>query len=254
VSFFGEVVEWFGDNWSGSGGILERSIEHLQISFLSVAIALVIALPPAIVLGHLRRGGDAAINVANIGRALPSFAILVLAYQLTGRLGVVPTVIALVALAIPPVFTNTYIGLREVDAELREAATGMGMSGTQALRRIELPIAVPLIMAGIRTSTVQVIATATLATLIGWGGLGFYPIVGLRTQNNVMVFGGALVVIALAMLVDGALALLQRLLVSRGLATKKAPRWAVETDIAAEVVEPDVDVDVEVDAKERAAA
>jgi len=173
VSFFGDVWQWFLDNWSSGigGGIWERALEHLQVSALSVLIALVIALPPAVLLGHLGRGGALAINVVNVGRALPSFAILVIAYQVTGEIGVVPTVIALVALAVPPIFTNTYIGVREVDADIRESARGMGMEGTQVLRRIELPMAMPLIMAGIRTSTVQVIATATLASLIGWGGL-----------------------------------------------------------------------------------
>ena len=233
MGFLGDVWQWFLDNWSGSGGILDRAIEHLQISGLSVALALVIALPPAIALGHLGRGGTAAINLVNIGRALPSFAILVIALRITGEIGVVPTVIALVALAIPPIFTNTYIGLREIDPEIRESARGMGMHGTQVLKRIELPLAVPLIMAGIRTSTVQVIATATLASVIGWGGLGFYIVVGLRLSDNVQAFGGAVVVVALALLVDLALAGVQRLVVPRGLRTAE-PRWAVEAAIEAD--------------------
>jgi osmoprotectant transport system permease protein len=240
VSFLGDVWQWILDNWWGSGGILDRAFEHLQISGVSVAIALVIAVPPAVLLGHLGRGGAAAINVVNIGRALPSFAIHVIAYRVTGELGVVPTVIALVALAIPPVFTNAYSGLRDVDAEIRESARGMGMQGRQVLAHIELPMAMPLIMAGIRTSTVQVIATATLANLIGWaGGLGFYIIVGLRLGNEVQAFGGALMVVLLALLVDFALAGVQRLLVPHGLRMAE-PRWAVETAIAAE--EPETEV------------
>jgi osmoprotectant transport system permease protein len=241
VSFFGDVWQWFLDNWSSGigGGIWERALEHLQVSALSVLIALVIALPPAVLLGHLGRGGTLAINFVNVGRALPSFAILVIAYQVTGEIGVVPTVIALVALAVPPIFTNTYIGVREVDADIRESARGMGMEGTQVLRRIELPMAMPLIMAGIRTSTVQVIATATLASLIGWGGLGYYIIVGLRLSNNVQAFGGAVVVVALALLVDLALAGVQRLVVPRGLRTGE-PRWAVETAVEAE--EPQAEI------------
>jgi osmoprotectant transport system permease protein len=233
MGFLGDVIEWIGDNWSSGfgGGIWERAIEHLQISLGSVLLALVIALPPAIVLGHLRRGGNVAINVANLGRALPSFAILVLALRFTDRIGVVPTVIALVALAIPPIFTNTYVGLREVDPEIRESAAGMGMQGRQVLTRIELPIAAPLIMAGIRTSTVQVIATATLATLIGWGGgFGFYIVVGLRVNDNVQAFGGALCVVVLALLVDLALATAYRFLGPKGLRTRE-PRWAVETAV-----------------------
>jgi osmoprotectant transport system permease protein len=239
VGFLGDVWQWFLDNWSGSGGILDRALEHLQISGLSVAVALVIALPPAIVLGHLGRGGTAAINLVNVGRALPSFAILVIALRVTGEIGVVPTVIALVALAIPPIFTNTYIGLREIDPDIRESARGMGMHGVQMLRRIELPLAVPLVMAGIRTSTVQVIATATLASVIGWGGLGFYIVAGLRLNDNVQAFGGAVVVVALALLVDLALAGVQRLIVPRGLRTVE-PRWAIETAVVTE--EPEVEV------------
>jgi osmoprotectant transport system permease protein len=241
MGFLGDVFSWLGDNWSSGvgGGIDHRAFEHLQISGLSVLIALAIALPPAVTLGHLRRGGALAINVANIGRALPSFAILVLALQITGRIGLLPTVVALVALAIPPIFTNTYVGLREVDPDIRESASGMGMRGTQVLARIELPLAFPLIMAGIRTSTVQVIATATLATLVGWGGLGYYIIVGLRLNDNVQVFGGALVVVVLALLVDLGLAGVQRLLVPRGLRTAE-PRWAVDAAIKTE--EPEAEI------------
>ncbi|HEX6311168.1 MAG TPA: ABC transporter permease [Acidimicrobiia bacterium] len=239
MSFIADVWQWVLDNFWGNGGILDRSIEHLQISGASVVIALLIALPPAVLLGHLGRGGTLAINLVNIGRAMPSFAILVIALRVTGEIGVVPTVIALVALAIPPIFTNTYIGLRDVDPEIREAAVGMGMHGTQVLRRIELPMAMPLVMAGVRTSTVQVIATATLATLIGWGGLGYYIIVGLRLNNNVQAFGGALAVVVLALLADLALAGVQRLIAPRGLQLVEPP-WAVET--AAEAEEPETEV------------
>src|SRR5687768_172239 len=219
MAFLGDVFAWIGDNWSGGagGGIDQRVVEHLQISALSVLIALVVALPPAIALGHLRRGGALAINIANIGRALPSFAILVLALQITNRIGFLPTVIALVALAIPPIFTNTYVGLREVDAEIRESAAGMGMRGTQVLTRIELPMALPLIMAGIRTSAVQVVATATLATLVGWGGLGRYIIDGLATRDFQEVFAGAVLVALLSLLVEIGLSVFQRVVVPTGL-------------------------------------
>jgi osmoprotectant transport system permease protein len=240
MSFLGDVWQWILDNWWGSGGILDRSFEHLQISVVSVVIALVLALPPAVLLGHLGRGGAVAINVVNIGRALPSFAILVIAFRVTGEIGVVPTVIALVALAIPPIFTNAFSGLSDVDPEIRESARGMGMQGRQVLAHIELPIAMPLIMAGIRTSTVQVIATATLANLIGWaGGLGFYIIVGLRLSDEVQAFGGAVMVVLLALLADFALAGVQRLLVPRGLRMAE-PRWAVDTAIETE--EPQTEV------------
>jgi osmoprotectant transport system permease protein len=236
MGFLGDVVQFIADNWSGNDGILDRSIGHLQLSFWSVAIALVIAFPPAVYLGHIRKGGGAAINVANIGRALPSYAILVLAYQFTDKIGAVPAVIALVALAIPPIFINTYIGLSQVDSEAREAARGMGMSGWQLLRRVELPMALPLIMAGIRTAAVQVVATATLAILIGWTGTpGYYIIVGLRLQDNVELFAGALVVVVLALGVEVLFAGVQRLVVSKGLRGTKQRRWTIEEEIESEV-------------------
>jgi len=236
VSFLGDVLQYIADNWSGNNGILDRSIGHLELSFWSLAIALLITLPPAVTLGHVRRGGNVAINVANIGRALPSFAILVLAYQLTDRIGAVPAIIALVALAVPPIFTNTYVGLSQVDPELREAARGMGMSGRQLLRRVELPIAMPLIMAGIRTAAVQVVATATLAILIGWAETpGYYIVVGLSLGNNVQVFAGALVVVVLALGVELLLAGTQRLVVSKGLRRSRGPRWTIEEDLESEV-------------------
>jgi osmoprotectant transport system permease protein len=240
MGFLADVFQFIVDNWRGDNGILDRSIGHLQLSFYSVVIALVITLPPAIALGHFRRGGSAAINVANIGRALPSFAILVIAYQVTEELGAVPTVIALVALAIPPIFTNTYVGLTQVDNEVREAARGMGMSGSQLLRRVELPMAMPLIMAGIRTAAVQVVATATLAILIGWSGTpGYYIVVGLALGNNVEVFAGALVVVVLALGVEGLLALAQRLVVSSGLRGPRRARWVLEDEIESEVPAPE---------------
>src|SRR5207237_10657892 len=133
----------------------------------------IIALPIGIALGHLRRGGIVAINVANVGRAVPSFALLVIAFELVG-LGWPPAFIALVALGIPPMVTNSYIGMGEVDADIREAARGMGMRERAVLFCVELPIALPFVMAGIRTSAVNVVATATLAALVGWGGVGSF--------------------------------------------------------------------------------
>jgi osmoprotectant transport system permease protein len=239
VGFLGDVFQFIADNWSGEDGILDRSIGHLQLSFWSVILALLIALPPAVYLGHLRKGGTAAINIANIGRAVPSYAILVLAFQFTNQIGAVPAVIALVALAIPPLFINTYIGLSQVDAEAREAARGMGMSGWQLLRRVEIPMALPLIMAGIRTAAVQVVATATLAILIGWTGTpGYYIIVGLRLNDNVEVFAGALVVVVLALGVEILLSGVQRLVVSKGLRGTKRSRWTIEEEIQSEVPAP----------------
>lgn len=203
VSFFFDVGRWFANpaHWQGVNGIPNRLGEHLLMSAGAILAAAVIALPIGILLGHYGRGGGLAINVSNIGRAVPSFAILVIAVQVVG-IGARPAFIALVALGAPPILTNTYVGLREVNKDLREAARGLGMTGGQVLRRVELPLAMPLIMSGIRTSAVQVVATATLAAAVAWGGLGRYIIDGFSTQDKVQVFAGAVLVGLVATLVE----------------------------------------------------
>jgi len=224
MSFLSSVVAWFADpaNWTGSGGIPTRLLEHLQISGESVAIAGVIALPIGIGLGHYGRFGALALNVSNVGRALPSFGILVIAFQVFG-LGNLPVILALTALAIPPMVTNSYVGMREVDPDIKEAARGMGYRELAQLFRVELPLAVPLVMAGIRTSAVQVVATATLAAIIAGGGLGRYIIDGYGQQVYTEVFAGALLVALLALATEFSLAGLERILVSRGIRLLRAP-------------------------------
>ena len=223
MNFIGQVVQWFLDpaHWQGDAGILHRTYEHVLMSGLSVLTAALIALPVGIAIGHFGRGGILAINVSNIGRAVPSFAVLVIAVQLFG-IGALPAFIALVALAIPPMVTNSYIGMREVDADVREAARGMGMRERAVLLRVELPIALPLIMAGIRTSAVNVVATATLAALVAWGGLGRFIVVGLGLQDYPMLFAGALLVALLSLIVEFSLAGVQRLSTPAGLRASKS--------------------------------
>ncbi len=223
MNFIGQVVQWFLDpaHWQGDAGILHRTYEHVLMSGLSVLTAAVIALPVGIAIGHFGRGGILAINVSNVGRAVPSFAVLVIAVQLFG-IGAVPAFIALVALAIPPMVTNSYIGMREVDADVREAARGMGMREGAVLLRVELPIALPLIMAGIRTSAVNVVATATLAALVAWGGLGRFIVDGLGLQDYPMLFAGALLVALLSLIVEFSLAGVQRLSTPAGLRASKS--------------------------------
>ncbi|MDQ1402344.1 MAG: osmoprotectant transport system permease protein [Actinomycetota bacterium] len=186
------------------------------MSLLAVVTALVLALPVGLVLGHLRRGGVLAVNISNVGRAVPSFAILVIGAQLFG-IGAKPAFAALVALAIPPVMTNTYVGMTSVDPDIVEAGRGMGMTAGQMLLRVELPVAFPLIMAGVRTSAVNVVATASLAALVAWGGLGRYIVDGLAQQNKPMLFVGAVLVALLSVLTELGLALLQRAFTSPGL-------------------------------------
>jgi osmoprotectant transport system permease protein len=218
VTILGDVVRWFADpaRWSGSDGIPVRLGEHLHLSFESVAIGALIALPVGITLGHFGRFGNLAINISNVGRALPSFGILVLAFQVFG-LGDLPIVVALTALAVPPMLTNAYVALREVDADVRDAARGMGYRELAQLVRVEMPLAVPLIMAGVRTSAVQVVATATLAALIAGGGFGRYIVDGLAQQDYTKLVAGAILVAGLALATELALWSLERLLVPRGL-------------------------------------
>ena len=212
------VVLWLADpdHWRGTDGIPTRLGEQLQYSVEAVAIASVIALPVGITLGHYGRFGNFAISVSNVGRALPSYAILVTAFQVFG-LGDTPIVLALTALAIPPIVTNGYVALREVDPDVKDAARGMGYRELAQVLRIELPLAVPLIMAGIRTSAVQVIATATLAAAIAGGGLGRYIIDGLAQFDYTKLLAGAILVGVLALATELSLSLVERLLVPRGI-------------------------------------
>lgn len=218
------VLQWFASpaHWSGSDGIPQRLAEHVQLSVESVAIGAVIALPIGIALGHYGRFGDLAINISNVGRAVPSFAILVIAFQVFG-LGDLPIVLSLTALAIPPMLTNSYVALREVDPDVKDAARGMGYRQLAQLLRIELPLAVPLVMAGVRTSAVQVVATATLAALIAGGGFGRYIVDGLAEQDYTKLFAGAVLVAILALATELSLSGVERLLVPRGIRLLKAP-------------------------------
>jgi len=223
MSFLMSVVDWFRDpsHWSGDNGIPVRTLEHVQISFESVAIGALIALTIGIALGHYGKFGNLAINISNAGRAVPSFGILIIAFQIFG-LGDTPTVIALVALAIPPMVTNSYVGLSEVDKDVKDAARGMGYRELSRLLRIELPLAVPLVMAGIRTSAVQVIATATVAAFIGGGGLGQFIVGGYATQVYTEVFAGALAVGLLAVATELLFGGIERLLTPRGVRLERS--------------------------------
>ncbi|WP_228979504.1 ABC transporter permease [Streptomyces sp. DH12] len=215
----GDAWTWLttGANWHGEAGIWHRLAEHLWFSGTSLALACLIALPTALWLGHVGRGGALAVNVSNIGRAVPTLAVLVLLTMTPlGRQGGIPTVIALVLFAVPPLLTNAYLGMREVDRSVVEAARGMGMSGGQLFRTVELPLALPLVMTGLRLAAVQVIATATLAAMAGEGGLGRIITAGFHTYDTAQVFAGALLVGALALLVEGVLAAAGRVLAGRG--------------------------------------
>lgn len=223
-----ELFAWFSDpaQWSGSGAIPVRVWQHVWYAFVPTAAAATIALPVGVWLGHLGRGGLVAINLSNVGRAVPAFGLLLLVVILSG-LGFLPVFVALTALAIPPIVTNSYTAMRAVDAEVKDAAVGMGMTRWERMWQAEIPVALPLILAGIRTSALQVIATATLAAYIGLGGLGRYIINGLALNDLGQVLGGAILVAALALSVEFLLGRFQGVVVSRGLAERNAAANAV---------------------------
>ena len=206
-------------------GIRAQLAYHVELSALSLLFAACLAIPVGLLVGHKRRGQFLAVSVANVGRAVPSFALVVLAFivisNLWPRLGfsMLPTMVALTLLAIPPILTNTYVGIQSVDADTVEAARGMGMNERQVLFRLEIPVAASLIMAGLRTSAVTVVATATLAGFVGGGGLGAFLYGGFAQRGQEpQLIGGALLVAVLAILTEVSLAALERTVTPKGLA------------------------------------
>jgi osmoprotectant transport system permease protein len=194
------------DNWWGNRGILLRTWEHLRLSGFSVLVASLIALPAGVYLGHIKRGGVAAVWVVNIGRAIPSFALIVLILPISLTygfgLGFWPTAFALVLLAIPPIFTNAFTGVRDVDAGTVEAARGMGMQAREVVWGVEVPAALPLIITGLRISSVQVVATATLGAYVGFSGLGSFIVEGFATQDDGKLLAGAILVGTVSLVVE----------------------------------------------------
>lgn len=240
MSLLEEVVDWFADdaNWSGRRGVLRQLSEHVRMAGVATIAACLLALPVAIWLGHKRRFGTIAVNVSNIGRAIPSFAILVIGTEQFGLLeypviGSFTTFLALLALAVPPLVTNAYVAVAEVPDDLRDAARGMGMSELDVLRRVELPVATPLLMAGVRTAAVQVVATATIAAFVGAGGLGRFIIDGRAVNDQAQIFAGALLVALLSLATEGGLALVQSLVTPWGLRYAEVPTGAEAAAIAA---------------------
>ena len=208
------TFNWWHDNGGRTGSALETHVE-----LTAVSLALAVALGSALGVLASRVGsvlGFAVVQVANLGRIVPSLAILALALPLVG-VGFTPSVIALVAVGTPPILVNTYAGVRNVDRSALEAARGMGMSGLQVLRRIELPLALPLVVAGVSTAAVQIVSTATLAALIGGGGLGEIVFNGIATIRNEIILAGVLPIAALALLIEGLFRLVSRVATPHGL-------------------------------------
>lgn len=207
-----DLVNFFVDN---PGLVADKTLEHLWISVLAIAAALLLALPVGVLLGHKHRGSYLAINISNVLRALPSLALIAISLAIFG-LSTINILVALIALAVPPILTNAYTAVDNVDPDAVEAARGMGMREREILRVIELPLSWPLIFAGIRAGAVYVVATAPLAALAGGGGLGDI-ILNQPTYRMAGVIGATIVVVALAFAVDGLLALVQRKLAPAGL-------------------------------------
>jgi osmoprotectant transport system permease protein len=206
------VIDWLTDgaHWQGSDGVIVRTLQHVELSAIALAIVVAVSLPVALWLGHIKKGGFLAVNLTNVGRAVPTFAVLTLLALTSLGIGNRSVVLALVLFGIPPVLTNAYVGVREVDPQVVEAARGMGMTGLQQLRRVELPLAVPLVLNGVRLAAVQIVATMTIAALVSGPGLGRIIQEGFATQNKPELEAGALLVVVLALLVEGVFAWLQR--------------------------------------------
>jgi len=230
IEFLREVLAWYTDpaQWTGRNTLPEMIWGQILLAATSLAVAVAIALPIGLYIGHTGRGAGVAVAMSNIGRAIPSLGWLGIVYPITTGLlqrtghGFLPGLIALVALGIPPIVTNAYAGLRGVDPDLQEAGRGVGMSELQLLTRVEVPVALPVVLSGIRSSAVAIMATAPLMSIVGADTLGTYILAGLALSDEVEVFAAALLVVFLALMTELAFALLERRLTSPGLARPDA--------------------------------
>lgn len=211
MSVVSETVDWLSDgaNWTGDKGVPHRLVEHLGYTALTVAIAAAIAIPIGLWIGHTGRFRVVAVAVAGALRALPTLGVLTYVVLFSG-IGLTPAIISLVLLAIPPLLAGAYSGLESVDRQTIDAARAIGMTERQILTKVEIPLALPIIVGGIRSATLQVVATATVAAYIGLGGLGRYLIDGLAVSDYPRMAAGSVLVIALALALDGIFVILQR--------------------------------------------
>lgn len=228
-----EALRWLNDplNWTNPGGILDRLGEHLVIAGAAVALACLIAVPLGLWLGHVGRGAGLVVLLSNLTLALPTVALLTILPLTALGFGKVSVIVALTVFGMPPMLANAYTGVREVDPEVRDAARGMGMSGGQLLRRVELPLAVPYLATGLRTAALQVVATTALAAYVNGGGLGQVIVTGFGLQAYGQVLAGGVLVALLAFLVERSLALVERIVTPRPLrrVRQRAARTAAAT-------------------------
>ncbi len=225
INYFGYLLD--GGNWGLSGeDIPVRLLQHVEYTLVTLVISAAIALPIGLLIGHTNRGAFLAINIGNAGRALPTFGLLTLMVTLIG-IGAVPVYVALVVLAVPPILAATYAGIRSVDPSAVNAAVGMGMRPMQVLFKAEVPMALPLIVGGLRSALLQVCATATVAAYVGAGGLGKLLINGLSFNDYSQVFAGAVLVALLAIALDLTAGAAERAVVSPGVRGRRARRTRV---------------------------
>ncbi len=222
-----DVVGWFADagNWAGSDGMLLRLGEHLWITLRVVLVACLVAVPLGLAVGHTGRGGVGLVGLANAMRALPTLGLVTFLFLLYPS-GELSTLIALVVLAVPPVLAGTYAGVQSIEPQVLDAARGMGMTGLQRLVQAELPGSLPLLVGGVRSAVLQVVATTVVAAYVGVGGLGDPLLVGLAIRDYTQVVAVAILTAALAVMLDLLLAAVQRMVVPRGLRLARAPAWA----------------------------
>lgn len=220
-----DLIAWLTDpaHWQGADGVPVQLLLHLYYSVLSVLLASVVAIPLGLYIGHTGRGSVAVIGVSNAMRALPTLGLVTTLVLLLG-LGVVPTLSALVILAVPAILSGTYAGVRAVPADALDAAKGMGMTGRQRLWQVELPNALPLLLGGVRSAMLQVVATAAVAAYVGLGGLGRLLLDGLKIRDYAQMASAAILIALLAVVLDLVLAGISRWLVPRGLALAEATR------------------------------
>lgn len=250
-----EAYRWLNDplNWSGPSGVLALTRQHLLVAGLAVLLAAAVAVPVGLYLGHRGRGATVGVVVSNTSRALPTLAMLTL-FGAAGLFGNSATALACAVFAVPPLLSGAVTGLGGVDADVRDAARGMGMSGARRLWTVEVPLAIPQLAAGLRTAVVQVVATVPLAALVGGRSLGTVVVTGFGVQRYGQVVAGALLVAALSLTAEGLLALLQRAVTPAGIRalsrsapaepesghTSRAPRVAPVVHTGAETPVRDV--------------
>lgn len=231
MDLFSAAFAWIfsPDRFTGSLPLPEAIAQHLAYTFGSVLIAALIAIPVGWAIGHTGRGREFAVALSGAARAIPTLGLVVLLYLLVGVVyKSQAAVVAFVILAIPSILAGAYAGFEAIDRSTISAARAVGMTGRQILWKVEVPLGLPLLIGGLRSATLQVVATVTIATYVGLGGLGFYIIQGIQVRDTAQILGASILVVVLALLLDGLFALLQRLVVPRGVAGRatRTPRAA----------------------------